>query len=284
MTVILNADDYLVEIAPEQGASLLRAEWRGHPVLVAPDGLPPMKSGCFVMAPFCNRIAGGRFRFGGEWQLPINSSDEGVAAHGFARDAVWQVAASDSRSVRLTLEMDTVPWRFAIDQTVTLGAEGVVVALAITNTGTAPLPFGIGLHPWFPKPAGTRFWFNAGESHHRDGQRLPRPVRDPALPADGIPPFMDACFTDWDGHARLEWPDVTLDLRADGAFRYLHVYTPTHRDIICAEPVSHLPNAVNRPDLPPMDILPPGGTLRGAMRLKCMPGGRGHATDERAHA
>lgn len=261
----LESGDYRVEVAPEQGASILRAEWRGRPILVPPEGWPAMKSGCFVMAPFANRIADGRFIWDGrEWQLPLNAPDEGMAVHGFARDREWRV--SDGAFV-LDCGGD---WPFAVEQRVDVSPGGISINLSIRNTGAEAMPFGIGLHPWFVRPEGTRLVFASGGAHKRDERGLPLAERRayPEFASGDPPPHLDGCFTGWDGHARILWPDAVLDIRADGALRHVHVFNPAHRDALCAEPVSHLPDAINRPDLPQMDVLAPGAVLAGAMHLR----------------
>lgn len=262
----LEAGDYRLEVAPERGASILRAEWRGRPILVPPEGWPAMKSGCFVMAPFANRIADGRFTWRGrDRQLPLNSPDEGMASHGFVRDHPWRVAGEGV----FVLDWGG-NWPFRIEQRIEVTPGGIAIGLSLHNTGDAEMPFGIGLHPWFFRPEGTRLVFASGGAHLRDERGLPLPERRdyPEFTAGDTPPYLDGCFTGWDGQARILWPGAVLDMQADGALRYLHVFNPAHRDAICVEPVSHLPDAVNRPTLPQMDVLAPGEMLSGAMYLR----------------
>ena len=46
----------------------------------------------------------------------------------------------------------------------------------------------------------------------------------------------------------------------------LHLYMPPGEPYFCAEPVSHMPDALNRYDMP-MTILEPGETAAIAMRI-----------------
>ena len=143
---------------------------------------------------------------------------------------------------------------------------------------------GLGLHPWFPKPAGTTLSFAARGAHQRDALGLPlaETAPQPAFaaaapqPLDHLPWF-DGCFSDWSPRrARICWPDrkAALVLAGEGAFRHLHVYVPDDRAVLCAEPVSHLPDAVNRPDLGPtaqMTLLARGQSLSGSLILSALP-------------
>jgi aldose 1-epimerase len=50
----------------------------------------------------------------------------------------------------------------------------------------------------------------------------------------------------------------------------LQVFTPSWADFFCVEPVSHSPDAINRPDLPAdqaMHVLEPGAVLAGRISL-----------------
>ena len=283
-SIHLENNDYRLVIDPSLGATILSAEWQ-HPdtgwlPLLAPLQDRLFKAGCFVMAPFVNRIADGAFSYGGQsHHISLNNPKEGMALHGFARDHVWQVAQQTDVAVDLVLDLSASPWHFRLTQRVELGAGGIRVSLAATNTGAETMPFGIGLHPWFPKPRGTVLRLAAEGAHARDARGLPLAARvdwpwlGKALDGAG---WFDGCFTGWSPRqARIEWPDqgAALDLRADGALRHVHVYTPDGRDVLCVEPVSHLPDAINRPMLAAdtqMHELAPGETLSGAMTLEAL--------------
>lgn len=105
------------------------------------------------------------------------------AIHGCARDRAWRVveveAGGAGATLALHLDEPALPWRFDLVQRVTLGAAGVVVALDLTNRGAAPMPFGIGLHPWFCKTGDARLEFAPARLHRRDARGLPLPETDP---------------------------------------------------------------------------------------------------------
>ena len=59
-----------------------------------------------------------------------------------------------------------------------------------------------------------------------------------------------------------------MRIAADPIFTNLQVFTPTGADFFCVEPNSHIPDAINRPELADgqaMRVLEPGQTLRGSM-------------------
>jgi aldose 1-epimerase len=83
----------------------------------------------------------------------------------------------------------------------------------------------------------------------------------------------DRCYLGWlDQTAQIHWPKqgCTMQLTADGAFKHVHVFVPAGRDVLCVEPVSHFPDAVNRPHLGPnagMTVLEPHASLQASMTL-----------------
>ena len=89
----------------------------------------------------------------------------------------------------------------------------------------------------------------------------PRPVAQSRL---------DNCFTGWDGPADIIAGPASLRIEATAVFGQLQVFTPSWADFFCVEPVSHVPDAINRPDLPTdqaMRVLEPHESLSGTIRF-----------------
>ncbi len=141
--------------------------------------------------------------------------------------------------------------------------------LEATNRHAAPAPMGLGAHPYFPRDAAASIAFEA------DGVWL----NQNALPVSHVPvpaawdhaegrqaarEPLDNCFTGWRGVVRI--PE--LRITADRVFGNLQVFTPANADFFCIEPVSQVPDAINRPDLPEaqtMTVLAPGQTMAGSI-------------------
>ena len=293
MTVELAGGGYRVAVDPAHGGAILSAVWRNGAgddfAVLAPqdDGLPPFKAGCFAMLPFANRIADGRFQFAGrDYELPVNLPDENMAIHGFGRNHPWKQSGHADDSVVLEQDFgdEGNPYRYHARQEIAAGAHGIRIALSVRNEGNDPMPFGIGLHPWFRKTGGTTLAFSSNGSFARDGRGLPvLPSRsiaafdaDTPSALDGFPRF-DGFFQSWEPRrARIVRPEdgIAIEIAADGAFRHLHVFVPDDRPVLCAEPVSHAPDAINRPELGganAMHVLAPGEELAGTMTIRAMP-------------
>lgn len=285
----LHDDRLQLDLDPAHGGSWRALRWR-HPDGRWRDLLLPLRDngfdgGNFIMAPFCNRIRDGAFTVGGTaYQLPINQPDEGMAIHGQVRDMAWQVGAQGARHVRLALSAQDAVWHYRIEQQIGIENDQITASLRITNLAARAMPFGMGFHPWFPRQSQTHVTFGNSGAHRQDDRALPLTDQDRVegldprhpLPLDAMRP-LDHCFSGWTPReADLVWPEAQYQMRlkASGALRHLQLYSPQGQPYFCLEPVSHLPDAINRPALAPsaqMEILPPQGEMQGVMSLCLRP-------------
>jgi aldose 1-epimerase len=277
----LAAGDWSAVLLPAQGGAFATLAWRGIDLLVPlPTGADPNASFCgaFVMAPWANRLDGGRLPVAGTtYHLPVNRPADGTAIHGLVRDAPWQVEQAAPARVVLTQATDTtplgIPWRFTARLELLLNGDAAALALRLTNAGAQPFPFGLGWHPFFLRPPGTRLRLHATTLFARDARALPVAAQ-PTAGVDGDEAAyegLDTHFAGWDGVAAIIRPDCALRLEASGAWaRNLQIFAPTGSNMFCVEPVSHLPDAPNRPALAafgPLAMLLPGEHLDARLRL-----------------
>lgn len=147
-------------IVTEVGATLRELSWQGRP-LVAGFGrhdLPHAYQGA-VLAPWPNRLGGGRYRWSGrEYQLPLTEPERINALHGLVCFAAWQVVDRDPESVTLTHRLwPQRGYPFALDLRARyeLSDAGLTFALTATNVGDAPAPYGASFHPYLVAGGGT---------------------------------------------------------------------------------------------------------------------------------
>jgi aldose 1-epimerase len=261
-----------------QGAAFASLTCGGRDVLAPiPAGADPNAGfhGAFLMAPWTNRLGGGRIVVGGvEYRMPINRPAEGNALHGLLRDRAWTVAAQQPDRAVLSCALDHAPFRCAARLEVALSAAGLALDLTVRNTGDAPTPIGLGWHPWFARPAGTRLDATATTAFGRDaGGIATAPAPSGGLHGgDAALDGHDTHFAGWDGAATIAWPDGTgFVLTARGAWaRNLQVYAPKGGGVLCVEPVSHVPDAANRADNAAhgaMPALAPGAEITASLTL-----------------
>jgi len=299
MLTLASADATLV-LAPATGGAIVSFRWRDHDIL-RPTPAEAMATGavrqhaCYPLVPYSNRIAQARLAFGSRaHELARNFGDSPHAIHGVGWQCAWTVAASTDADARLVLEHDTAgedarawPWPFHATQTFSLVADAssatLVVRLAIENTGEEPFPFGLGFHPFFPKPPDTTLGFDAGFVWENDATQLPvervdatrrwcggapRPLGDTAL---------DHVFEPSGGSGRVGWPSRGIEavVDADTALDRRVVFVPAGRDFLAFEPVSHMTDAFNRAARGDVGTgvrnLGPGESFSCTMRIRAQP-------------
>jgi aldose 1-epimerase len=255
--LILQHRSARLTLAPQLGGAIRAFEWRGRHVLrPAPvtAGDDPFEMACFPMVPYVNRIAHGRFEFGGRAvRLEPNWSADPHPIHGQAWRRPWSVATSTASSATLTFDggADEWPWRYRSEQRFVLDDEGLSIELVLENLGVTPMPAMLGLHPYFPDPAHARLHAKLPRVWRTNTAALPLvQVETPAAWAfePGRPvgaASLDHCFAGWDGVASIEWPDLRLTLRA-ARCPFLHVYAPPAGDSFCVEPQTAPPGALER--------------------------------------
>lgn len=285
--IVLAAGLWRATVAPRLGGSLLELSCAGEPILrpAAQDALAALgarATSCFPLVPYANRIAHGRLTLRGRtFQLQPNFPPEPHAVHGIGWQRSWEVTRAAECSVELTLRHDAgapAAWPFAFEARAhfALGGDGLEVELSLTNRDIAPWPAGLGLHPYFPRwPDQTlRFeaagaWRNGSDS--LPAQRVAGPEWDfsAARPAAGL--TLDNDFYGWRRRAWIAAGSARrICIEGSGIFSVLRVFTPAARGFIAVEPVSHIADAVNRPDAPGSGyrLLAPGGTLTGTVSIR----------------
>ncbi|MEO7761976.1 MAG: aldose 1-epimerase [Casimicrobiaceae bacterium] len=236
----------------------------------------------YPLLPYSNRIGNGRFRFEGvDYLLDINSPIPIHPIHGLGWIREWTVASTSANRVELTLGHITTgaadrawPWSFTATQTFDLDDDRLQWSLTLTNRDTRPMPAGIGMHPFFPKPPQTEVQFATKAVWHNDVRMLPT-TRTEVVPEWDFKSLrqvgdlaVDNCFAGWSRTAQIVWPDrgYSLAIEASEVLGHLVVFTSPTRDSIALEPISHANNAVNL--AAPFDdtglvILAPGEMLSG---------------------
>ncbi|MBC3192379.1 aldose epimerase [Pseudonocardia sp. C8] len=124
-----------------------RVRLEPHP----PTARPPKGSGA-VLAPWPNRVRGGRWRHRGTThRLALSEPDAGNAIHGLLRHVPWTLTGRGGDHVTLTAVAPVQPgWPQPVRVTITytVGAGGLAVETVVENLGAAPVPFGLGFHPY----------------------------------------------------------------------------------------------------------------------------------------
>lgn len=262
-------------------------------VLYAPPGfesgtLRPSSGGIPILFPFPGRLRGTRFDWEGRhYEIPA-SDGRGNAIHGFVHTRPWRLLERERNRFTAAFQAwrddptlkSQWPADFQLTVTYELAPTMLRATIQVENPGETPLPCGLGLHPYFRIPLGGS---SAADCVVRlpvtsrwelremlpTGQKLP--LDDPprwhagqpfgALRLDDV--FGDLVFEEGLAAASLSDPQSghTITCRFDAAFRECVVYTPPHREAICIEPYTCVPNAAelaSRGIDAGLRIVPPG--------------------------
>jgi aldose 1-epimerase len=246
----------------------------------------PSRAGPFDLAnnllvPWSNRISGGGFHFDGQFHpLVPNVPGERFPIHGNGFSSRWLVERVTVASAECSLRSDGPgPFRYEAHARYSLTDGALTMRLSVLNVGPAPLPFGLGFHPWIVRGARTQLKAKAERVVLETHDHLPtgeapvasRPEWDFA--AARVLPFgwINNAFLGWDGQASVLWPEksLELDVEADPPLSTYVLYSPSaEADVFCFEPVTHRVDAHNLPGGPEANglaILAP----REAMSATC---------------
>jgi aldose 1-epimerase len=229
------------------------------------------------LVPWPNRLADGRYRFGGvDYQVALTEPEKGNAIHGLLRWRCWDVVRQDSNQITMGTRLYPLTgYPFVLDVEVhyTLDEEGLTVTTTATNCGEQACPYGCGQHPYLSPGGGliddAVLSFAAGTRIVTDPQRqLPtgtEPVAGSSFDFSQGRRLgdqqIDFAFTDLvrDGAGRawvrLEGPDGRrAELWVDGSYPIVELFTGDtlrphrRRRGLGAEPMTCPPNAFQSGD------------------------------------
>jgi aldose 1-epimerase len=257
----ISAGEYRASVT-QLGGGLRDLSYRGRPLITGykPDELPPAGAGQ-LLAPWPNRIDGGRYEFGAcAYQLDLSEAARGNAIHGLTRWANWepapeltaqsgQQAAGDPPGDRITLGhllLGRTGYPFCLQLAVSYRLEassGLHVTVSAWNVGSSPAPYGTGCHPYLtvgePLVDGCELQVEASHWLPADDRGIPsgpaqdvsgtrfdfgvaRPIGDTQLDHALTGLRRDEAGLAW---AQLSGGDVKLGLWAGPGYDWLQVFT-----------------------------------------------------------
>jgi aldose 1-epimerase len=270
------------ELAPDRGGALLSLRIGGEDVLrptdpdAPKDPRGPLETACFPLVPYANRIAEGQFRFDGRThRVPPNFGDHPHSLHGQGWTSRWDVEKAGHDQVLLSHRHEAGPdwpWAYRAEQKLALIDDGVELSLRVENISNSSMPAGLGFHPYILRTDATRLRFVAKGVWLSPPDLIPDRAADADILGDwgagaqvAGETLIDNCYFGWDGEAVITVAGGRhLRVSAQGT-PYLHVFRPPDEPYFCVEPVTHMPDAINRPE--GMDALDPGQSLQITMAL-----------------
>lgn len=259
----------------------------------------PSGSGIPLLFPFPGRIGGAAFTFDGrEYQLEPSDA-YGNAIHGFVFNRPWRVV--EQTPARVVGEFQAAvddaktlehwPGDFRIRVSYEVRGRELLSDIRYENTGNGPLPCGFATHAYFRLPLTEggaasdtvvsapvhKFWELDRMIPTGQMQSVPEEKQLAAGLRLADHQF-DTAFTamrpDADGLIRTKLTDPvsgrTLTQSFDTSFTQCVVYTPPHREAICLEPYTCVPDAIRltaEGHKTGLQILKPGESRQTIIRL-----------------
>lgn len=276
-----------LSVCPALGGAITRLSIDGIDLLRPWDGSDSVRrTGCFILAPFSNRVGNSAFVHDGlRYPLRPLSPEHPLPIHGVAWKRAWTVAKQAPASLSLAVthrpEGDAVldwPFAFELEHRIQLGDEGVALHLSLRNTDTRSMPAGLGWHPYFLRHDDCRVQFAARSVWQNNSQGLPSHLSqiptqwDFSVARQLQEPGLDNCFVGRTAPVLIRWPTqgVELSMNASEALDHLVVFTPpADMGFFAVEPVSHANNALGMADpvANGMQVLPPGETMQVSCQI-----------------
>jgi aldose 1-epimerase len=260
----------------------------------------PAGSGIPILCPFPGRIKDGRLAWGGRTYNLLSTDAPGNAIHGFVYDRPWRIVAHTECSLSTQFQasvdgpdiLDQWPADFRIDALFRVGGTSLDIQLTVSNSSEQELPFGLGAHPYFRLPIGrkgspddcrlvipvTTNWLL--ENMNATGRT--QPIEECESYGSELR-FRDARFdnvfsgmSSRRGRCLASISDPVsgrnISIEYDDRFEYCVVYTPPHRESICIEPYTCVPDAfrLQQQGVPAgLKCLQPGESFEASLRLSC---------------
>ena len=303
MTPMLTLENEFLrlELAPEAGASVVNLAarlagawvpiWRPTPPAEAAAG-NVSRMASFTLAPFSNRLPGGRFRFAGQdYQLRLNTPD-GNTQHGDVRRRPWRLLGADAASAAFALDTRAFPdfnypFPFTAEITYRLAGPQLETHFTLTSQAAGPMPAGFGFHPYFQRTLHVpdeAVELEAGAAGVY-ADLIPTTAAGPVpaeldfarqRPVAGA--SLNHCYAGWGGRAVIHWPraGVTARIEADAPLRHLVLFTPAAEPVLAVEPVTNATNGFNLHaagiEGSGTLVLAPGGSVSAGFRLSLSAG------------
>lgn len=212
-----------------------------------------VRGGIPVLFPICGGLPGDL--------LPLPQGSFPMVQHGFARDLPWQLAPlADGGGVVLTLaDSDGTrrhyPFAFSLSLAVRLEPSALALALTLQNRSAEPMPFSLGLHPYFQVSSLEAVRLVGLPGHCLD-QRHGLPA-DTTAQLEQLPQGVDL-LADPAGPVRLQDPGLgsELILETSDPLDLVVVWSDPPRPMVCLEPWT----------------APRGALVSGDRRLEVAPG------------
>ena len=247
----LRKDELRAAICPEKGGLLAQLSLEGQDFLYLDEenlrSRERPRCGVPFLVPMFGRLQDSRYTWAGN-TYPMD-------IHGFGHTSPWSVVSRSEDEVVLLLESGPetkrqYPFDFRVTLTYRLEFSQLHIGLRIENTGTEPMPYNYGFHPYFltDRPeavevearAEAKVDFSSGNmlpfGHDVVKLRIPQGAPEAGAALAGLKSPTCIYVT---GENRM------LTMAQDESFTQLIFWAQAGKPFLCVEPINGSPNGLN---------------------------------------
>lgn len=242
--------DSLATVAPGRGGLVTRWKARSREMLFLDeetfaDASKNVRGGIPVLFPSPGKLTGDHWKQG--------AHEGNLKQHGFARQLPWRVVSEGTAgeaSVTLGLESSEVtrvdyPYDFEAQYRIALRGSSLLLTFHLTNKGKEPMPFALGLHPYFAVTQDRKAHITVETEARRAFDNVTKqevPYQKLDLGGDEV----DLHLLDHGAsRAAMHGPHGRLALEGSPEFTHWVVWTLPGRDFVCLEPWTAPADALN---------------------------------------
>lgn len=236
-------------LAPSRGGMVTRLLLHGREVLYLDeaslrDPTKNVRGGVPVLFPQPGKLEGDAFARDGK--------RGSMKQHGFARNLAWTVVrrgTEGAASAMLRLASSDVtrasfPWEFVAEYTYILRGDVLRIEQRFTNTGSEPMPFGAGFHPYFHVKQAEKKAAKVGTEATRAFDNVTKTTGPLVIDLAG--PETDLHLADHGAKpCSLEWASGSIVVRGSEEFTHWVLWSIPGKDFVCVEPWTCPGDALN---------------------------------------
>ena len=222
------------------------------------------KTACFPLIPFCNRINKNKFRHNGKiYNLKQNSKLGKYYLHGDGWLNNWKIIKKNKNLIEMNFikkKSEYSPYEYLSRQKFILFKNKLKIYLSVKNLNDNPLPFGLGLHTYYPMNKLTKLQAQSKTYWLENKNFIPTKIINNSKKMNfdklnSLPnKWVNNCFNNWNSKAEIYWPDkkMKLNIKSSNNCKYFFLFISNNKfeknfknDYFCFEPMTHAVNAHN---------------------------------------
>ena len=237
-------------ILPEKGATLVSLQKNGKEYIYRDDEnlQSPERPRCGIpyVFPVFGRLTEGKYRW--------NGKEYAMGIHGFAHISAWEVSQHTDDTLVLVLESneDTLaqyPFSFKVTLTFRVDDGVLTISQQYENTGTEPMPYNYGFHPYFltEKPEDIQVEATAAMQLDFAIGQIPFGHKTLQVTVPQGAPESGACLFGVQSPTVLHYAggEKRLTMSFDDSFQSHVLWTQAGKPFLCVEPINGGADSLN---------------------------------------